>query len=117
MGTKSHLATSSAFKFEIRLELRLFPLWSGRWSRVRHFFFLLVPLDSAQLLLNASLLPLHLFLLLLVYGGELPYEGVVLAGAYFGVGVNHRSLAHDLDTRVLFALVVAESAVDLQYSA
>lgn len=77
---------------------------------------LLVALDATQLLLYASLFPLHLLLLRLVQRSKLPDELVVLGGADLDVGVDDLRLADDFNARELSALRVAEGANDFQHT-
>ena len=52
-------------------------------------------------------------LLVLVWGGELLDEGVVLGRPDPDVRVDDGRFAHQLDAGILFAVVVLESAVNL----
>lgn len=66
--------------------------------------------------LNPSFLSLHLLLLRLIHGRELPYERVVFGLSYFGVGLYNRRLADDLHTRVSLPRRVAECSDETEYA-
>ena len=81
-----------------------------------HALALLVALDASQLLLDPSLLALHLFLLRLIQGGELLDERVVLGVADLEVSVDDGWLAYNFHAREFFALRIAEGTVNFEHA-